>query len=59
MEEAEGTTKAAPVPRGSKGAKRKRKTEVHNLSERVRSVAGNHEKLTNILKSKKGKKNEI
>ncbi|KAG8488832.1 hypothetical protein CXB51_016887 [Gossypium anomalum] len=36
MEEAEGTTKAAPVPRGSKGAKRKRKTEVHNLSERRR-----------------------
>ncbi|XWS36011.1 hypothetical protein CRYUN_Cryun20dG0045300 [Craigia yunnanensis] len=35
MEEAEGTTKAAPA-RGSKGAKRKTKAEVHNLSERRR-----------------------
>ncbi|KAK6260422.1 Myc-type [Theobroma cacao] len=35
MEEPEGTTKAVPS-RGSKGAKRKRKAEVHNLSERRR-----------------------
>ncbi|XWS46368.1 hypothetical protein CRYUN_Cryun14cG0059500 [Craigia yunnanensis] len=35
MEESEGTIKATPT-RGSKGAKRKRKAEVHNLSERRR-----------------------
>ncbi|XVE77386.1 hypothetical protein DITRI_Ditri13aG0058300 [Diplodiscus trichospermus] len=35
MEEPESPTKAAPSG-GSKGAKRKRKTEVHNLSERKR-----------------------
>ncbi|OMO82309.1 hypothetical protein COLO4_23118 [Corchorus olitorius] len=37
-EEPEGTTstKAPPPPRGSKGAKKKRKAEVHNLSERKR-----------------------
>ncbi|XVF72853.1 hypothetical protein PTKIN_Ptkin12aG0154000 [Pterospermum kingtungense] len=35
MEKPEGTTKAAE-PRRSKGAKRKRKTEVHNVSERKR-----------------------
>ncbi|XVF33008.1 hypothetical protein REPUB_Repub17cG0131400 [Reevesia pubescens] len=36
MEEPKGTTKAAPARGGRKGAKRKRKAEVHNLSERRR-----------------------